>query len=126
VHVLPRLVNLTKIQARRDHLDLLLMRQGQPAASSDSPLGTEGLRGQLVEQERVWATRSKLEENMSKEHDEQAELEAAKERLKRFCKRASECKNYHDPERLKAAKEGREYVPRANGWAWIARRYRTV
>jgi hypothetical protein len=48
---------------------------------------------------------------MSEQRDEQAEVEAAKERLKSFCKRASECKNYHDPERLAAAKEGREYVP---------------
>jgi hypothetical protein len=63
---------------------------------------------------------------MRNEKDEQAEVEAAKERLKRFCKRASECKNYHDPERLAAAKEGREYVPRANGWAAVGRRFRTM
>jgi hypothetical protein len=62
---------------------------------------------------------------MSKQRDEQSEVEAAKERLKRFCKRASECKNYHDPERWAAAKEGREYVPRST-WRELARRFRMI
>jgi hypothetical protein len=63
---------------------------------------------------------------MRNKKDEKAEIEAAKERLKKFCKRASQCKNYHDPERLARAKEGREGAPRAVSWAELGRRYRTM
>lgn len=58
--------------------------------------------------------------------DEQAEIEAAKERLRRFGKPANQCRNYHDPERWAAAKEGRKFLPRRNGWAEIGRRFRTM
>lgn len=63
---------------------------------------------------------------MSKEKDEQAETEAAKARLKKFCKPASQCKNHHDPERLARAKEGRENEPRGMAWAELGRRYRVM
>jgi hypothetical protein len=62
---------------------------------------------------------------MRNEKDERSEIEAAKDRLKRFCKRASECKNYHDPERLAAAKEGHEYEPR-NAWRELARKFQCI
>ena len=62
---------------------------------------------------------------MSEERDEQREIEAAKARLKGFIKRASDV-NYHNPERLKCAKEGREYVPRTNVWQELARRFRVL
>jgi hypothetical protein len=61
--------------------------------------------------------------DMSKERDDQAEIEAAKERLKGFIKRASDV-NYHDPERVAAAKEGREYVPRS--WRELARKFHLI
>lgn len=80
----------------------------------------------MTETERVRVIRSKLEEEMSTKRDEQAEIEAAKERLRKFCKRASECKNYHDPERLARVKEGREHAPRGVSWAELGRRYRTM
>ena len=63
---------------------------------------------------------------MRMKKDEKAEVEAAKKRLKNFCKRASECKNHHDPERLARAREGREGAPRGVGWAELGRRYRTM
>jgi hypothetical protein len=83
------------------------------------------MRLTLGEIERVSRTRSTMENNMSKQRDEQTEVEAAKERLKRFCKRASECTNYHDPERLLAAKEGREYLPRSV-WAELGRKFQII
>lgn len=53
----------------------------------------------------------------------QAGIEA---RLKKFVKKASQCKNHHDPERLARAKEGREGAPRGVSWAELGRRYRTM
>lgn len=61
---------------------------------------------------------------MRKTGDEEAEIEAAKERLKGFIKRASDV-NYHDPERLAAAKEGRKFVPRST-WAELGRRFQLI
>lgn len=57
---------------------------------------------------------------------EQAEIEAANERLKKFVKKASQSKNHHDPERLARAKEGRDGAPRGMSWAELGRRYRTM
>lgn len=59
---------------------------------------------------------------MSKERDAQAEIEAAEERLKRFTKPVV---NYHDPERMAAAKEGREYVPRSV-WRELERKFQCI
>ncbi len=63
---------------------------------------------------------------MRKKGDEQAEIEAAKQRLKGFAKPASQCKNHHDPERLARAKEGRENSPHGVSWAELGRRHRTM
>lgn len=49
---------------------------------------------------------------MRKEKDEQAEIEAARQRLKSFIKKPV---NYHDTERMRQVKEGREREPRG-GW----------
>jgi protein subunit release factor B len=81
---------------------------------------TEGLRPRLTEKERVRVTRSKLEEHMSKERDEQAKIEAAKARLKGFIKPASSVNN-HDPERMARYREGRENASRGVTWAELAR-----
>lgn len=62
---------------------------------------------------------------MRSKPDEQSEIDAAKERLKRFCKPANECKNHHDPERWAAAKEGREYVPRSV-WRELGRKFQII
>ena len=56
---------------------------------------------------------------MSKHRDQQADIEAAKARLKGFIKPASQV-NHHDPERMRRVKEGRESEPRS-GWAEVAR-----
>ena len=58
---------------------------------------------------------------MRQERDRQAEIEAAQDRLKRFVKKASECTNYHDPERLRRMREGRENEPRGISWTKLAR-----
>lgn len=62
---------------------------------------------------------------MRKEKDNQAEIEAAKERLTYFCRPTSQCKNHHDPERLARHREGRDGAPRGVTWAELGRRYRT-
>lgn len=59
---------------------------------------------------------------MRNEKHEEAEIEP----LRKFCKRASECKNYHDPQRLARTKEGREHAPRTISWAELGRRYWTM
>lgn len=61
---------------------------------------------------------------MSGEQDEIAEIAAAKERLRKFVKKASSV-NYHDPERLAAAKEGRKYEPR-NVWRELGRKFQLI
>lgn len=76
----------------------------------------EGVRS-LPHEVDVIISRLRLEEIMSKDKDEQAEIEAAMERLKGFAKKPV---NYHDPERMRRVKEGREDEPRG-GWAEIAR-----
>jgi hypothetical protein len=63
---------------------------------------------------------------MSKTESEQAEIEAVKERLKKFVKKAGECKDHLDSERLARVKEGREGAPRGMSWAELGRRYRTM
>lgn len=62
---------------------------------------------------------------MSDKKDEQAEIEAAKERLKGFIKPASQV-SHHDAERLARYREGREGAPRRVTWAELGRRYRTM
>ena len=54
---------------------------------------------------------------MSNGKGERAEIEA---KLKKFCKRASECKDRFDPERFARMREGRDNEPRG-GWAVVAR-----
>ena len=49
------------------------------------------------------------------------ETEAAQDRLKRFVKKASEFKNYHDPDRMQRVKEGREHEPQGMTWRELAR-----
>jgi hypothetical protein len=63
---------------------------------------------------------------MSEANDEEAEVEAAKAWLKGFAKKASECKNHHDPERMRRVQEGREHEPRGVSWAELGRRFRTM
>lgn len=61
---------------------------------------------------------------MRKKEDEQAEIEAAKERLKKFVKKASECNDHFDPERMARVKEGREGAPRGMSWRELAKSLR--
>ena len=58
---------------------------------------------------------------MSKKSNEKAEIEAAQERLKRFCRVGNAIKNNHDPERFERFREGRQHEPRIMGWAELAR-----
>lgn len=51
------------------------------------------------------------------------EAEAAQHRLKRFVKKASQCKNHHDPERLQRIRDGREAEPRGVTWRQLGRRF---
>ena len=51
------------------------------------------------------------------------ETEAAQDRVKRFVKKASACTNYHDPERLKRHREGRQAEPRGMTWRELGRRF---
>lgn len=59
-------------------------------------------------------------------HKADKEIEAAKARLKRFAKKASECTNYHDPERLKRSREGGQAEPHGVTWRELGRRYRVL
>lgn len=72
----------------------------------------EGI-GSFPHEVDVTISRLRLEESMSKDKDKQLEIEAAMERLKGFIKKPV---NYHDPERMRRVKEGREHAPRG-GWA---------
>lgn len=63
---------------------------------------------------------------MSNEQDEQAKIEAARERFRRCCRPASQSKNYHDPERLARHREGREGAPRGVSWAELGWQYRLM
>lgn len=58
---------------------------------------------------------------MSETRDQQAKIEAAKERLKKFCRPASQCRNRHDPERFERWREGRQNEPRACRWDELGR-----
>lgn len=62
---------------------------------------------------------------MRKQQDSQAEVEAAKERLKNFIKPASQV-NHHDPERMARYREGRQDAPRVISWAELGRKWRMV
>ena len=63
-------------------------------------------------------TRQLLEKSMSKDEDEQTEIEAATERLKGFIKKPVK---YHDSERMRRVQEGREYEPHRVSWRELAR-----
>jgi len=58
---------------------------------------------------------------MRKKKDEQAEIKAAEERLAKFCRPGSQCKNNHDPERFRRWREGQENAPRSVSWAELGR-----
>jgi hypothetical protein len=66
----------------------------------------------------VIISRLRLEEIMNKDKDEQAEVEAAMERLKGFIKKPV---NYHDPERMRRVRGGRKHEPRGITWRELAR-----
>lgn len=67
-----------------------------------------------------------MEERMRTEPDEQDEIAAAKERLKKFAKPASQCKNHHDPEQLARYRERREHAPHGVSWGELARTLRAM
>lgn len=58
---------------------------------------------------------------MRESKNEKAEIAAAKERLARFVKTASQCMDHYDPERMRRVKEGRENEPRGVSWSELAR-----
>ncbi len=60
---------------------------------------------------------------MSKEQEEQAEIEAAMTRLKGFIKKPV---NYHDSEKMRRIKEGREHEPHGVRWRELGRRFRVT
>jgi penicillin V acylase-like amidase (Ntn superfamily) len=70
--------------------------------------------------------RSTTEETMSKTRDEHAEIKAAKERLRKFCRPASECKNHHNLERLRRWRDGKQGTTRSVTWAELGRHLRTL
>jgi hypothetical protein len=82
----------------------------------------EGGGTAAAEEAQCTDTRQLLGDTMRKDKDEQAEIEAAMERLKGFIKKAV---NYHDPERMRRVTEGREHAPRG-GWAELARAFRRM
>jgi len=63
---------------------------------------------------------------MRKKKDEQAEIKAAEERLAKFCRPGSQCKNNHDPERLARWRDGRQSEPRIISWAELGRTRKAV
>jgi hypothetical protein len=77
------------------------------------------LHVQNKDRESVCSERALKRRVVSKEQNEQAEIAAAKERLKAFTKPA---KNYHDPERLARWREGRQNESRMISWAELGRR----
>lgn len=60
---------------------------------------------------------------MSDKQDERAEIEEAEKRLEGFIKRPV---NYHDTEKMRRIKEGREHEPHGVGWRELGRRFRTM
>lgn len=55
------------------------------------------------------------------ESESKAEVEAARERLRRFARPASQATNSHDPERLGRWKRGMQHAPHIASWAEVAR-----
>jgi hypothetical protein len=84
--------------------------------------GTDSCR---LEEDDVRRDTSVRGKHMSEKNDEESKIEAAKERLRRFGKPASQCKGHHDPERFAAAKQGRKFVPRSV-WAELGRKFQII
>lgn len=65
-----------------------------------------------------------MDEKERRKADE--DREAARDRLSRIVKKASECRNHHDPERLARQRDSNPNAPRGVTWAELGRRFRTL
>lgn len=60
--------------------------------------------------------------NGHQDGNNRSEIEAARERLERFAKPASQCRNYHDPDRFERHRQEKPTAPHGVSWAELGQK----